>query len=118
MINKKEMVEVIRIGILLWLAASIVSRLKEINEIKMKPEPPSSAEFIVGLFAKKYLRESLLGSLSEDFDRDVAAGVSLRRAQFRYWAAALNSIGPQAVAALKRIGLVGLVFDYARRWMG
>ena len=76
------------------------------------------AEFLVGLLAKKRYRNAILRDLAEDFDSDLASGMSLRRARRRYWAAALNSIVPQAVAAIKRIGLVGLVFDYARRWMG
>ncbi len=81
-------------------------------------EPPRLAEFLVGLFVKKRHRNDILGGLAEDFNNDLAAGMSLRRAKRRYWAAALNSIGPQALAALKRIGFVGVVFDYARRWMG
>jgi hypothetical protein len=48
----------------------------------------------------------------------LTAGMSVSHAKRRYWSAALNSIGPQALAAVKRIGLVGVLFDYARRWMG
>jgi hypothetical protein len=83
-----------------------------------RTEPPRIAEFLVGLFAKKRYRKAILSDLAEDFDSDLAAGMSVNHAGRRYWAAALNSIIPQALAALKRIGLVGLVFDYARRWMG
>ena len=81
-------------------------------------EPPRTAEFLVGLFAKKRYRKAVLRDLAEDFDSNLASGLSLDRAKRRYWAAALSSIGPQGLAALKRIGFVGLVFDYARRWMG
>ena len=67
---------------------------------------------------KKRYRNALLLDLAEGFDGDIASGMSLDRVQRRYWAAALNSVGPQALAAVKRLGLVGLIFDYARRWMG
>jgi len=88
--------------------------LKAVEKIS---DPPGGAEFLVGAFSKKRYRAALLQALSEDFGGDLAAGMSLRRARLRYWAAALNSIGPQMLAALKRIGVVGLVFDAARRWI-
>jgi hypothetical protein len=81
-------------------------------------EPPRLAEFLVGLLSKKRYRNAILRDLAEDFDSNLASGMSLDRAKRRYWAAALNSIVPQALAAIKRLGIVGLVFDYARRWMG
>jgi hypothetical protein len=99
------------------LKAEIVT--EEIPAVEFeKAEPPMNAEFLVGLFTKRGYREALLQALGEDFDRNLAAGMSTRRARLRYWAAALSSIVPQLLAAIKRIGLVGLVFDYARRWMG
>ena len=70
-------------------------------------EPPRTAEFLVGLFAKKRYRKAILSDLAEDFDNNIAAGMSLNRAKRRYWAAALNSIGPQLLAAVKRIGIWG-----------
>lgn len=81
-------------------------------------EPPRLAEFLVGLFAKRRYRNAILRDLAEDFDSNLASGMTPNRAKWRYWAAALNSIGPQALAALKRIGIVGFLFDYARRLMG
>jgi hypothetical protein len=84
----------------------------------VRTEPPKIAEFMVGLFAKKRYRQAILSDLAEGFDSDLTAGMSVSRANRRYWSAAVNSIVPQALAAIKRIGLVGLVFDYARRWMG
>lgn len=95
-------------------------RNRSFQEGRPRPpnEPPWLAESLVGLFAKKRYRNAILRDLAEDFDCDLASGMSLRRARRRYRAAALNSIGPQALAAIKRFGLVGLVFDYARRWMG
>lgn len=102
----------------LFVKMSRLNRELDDEMSSFRIEPPLAAEFLVSLFSKKRYRDSLLEALSEDFDRDLAAGVSLRRACLRYWAAALNSIGPQALAAAKRIGIVGLVFDYARRWMG
>jgi hypothetical protein len=102
------------------LLLAIQSRLNGLQDRQSQQpsEPPRLAEFLVGLFAKKRYRNAILRDLAEDFDSDLAAGMSLRRAKRRYWAAALNSIGPQALAAIKRMGVVGLVFDYARRWMG
>jgi hypothetical protein len=72
-------------------------------------------EFLVGLFAKKRYRNSILCDLAESFDRDLSAGMSARRAKRRYWAAALNSIGPQALAAVKRLGVWSLLIEAARR---
>jgi hypothetical protein len=88
------------------------------RQLQMPSEPPRLAEFLVGLLAKKRYRNSILRDLAEDFDSNLVSGMSLDRANRCYWAAAINSIVPQALAALKRIGVLGLVFDYARRWMG
>jgi hypothetical protein len=77
-------------------------------------EPPQLAEFLVGLLAKKRYRAGLLQSLDDDFQNDLINGLSLRRAQARYWAAALNSIGPQLWAAIKRVGVIGILADYVR----
>lgn len=81
-------------------------------------EPPRWAEFLVCLTAKKRHRAGLLHCLDEDFQNDLAAGISLRRANRRYWSAALNSIGPQLWAAIKRIGVIGIVADYVRGKLG
>lgn len=81
-------------------------------------EPPRLAEFLVGLLAKKRYRDGLLQNLDEDFQHDLAAGMSLARAKRRYRAAALNSIGPQLWAAVERVGLLGLVVDYIRGKLG
>jgi len=81
-------------------------------------EPPPVAEFLVGLFAKKRYRNSILSDLAEDFESDIASGISLDRAKRRYWAGALNSIGPQALAAVKRLGFWGLLVEAARRITG
>jgi|GEM_PF-4905718 len=81
-------------------------------------DPPRLAEFVVGLLAKTRYRASLLQCLEEDFRNDLAADVSLRRAKRRYWAAALNSIGPQFCAWIKRIGVIGILADYVRAKLG
>jgi hypothetical protein len=81
-------------------------------------DPPRLAEFLVGLFAKKRHRAGLLHCLDEDFRADLAAGMSLARAKRRYWAAALNSLGPQLWAAIKRVGVIGLVAGYIRGKLG
>lgn len=87
----------------------------EMYQKEADQDVPKFAEFLVGAVAKKRYRNSLLQSLDEDFRNDRAAGMSVRRARLRYWAASLNSIGPQLWAASKRIGLFGLLADYARR---
>ena len=81
-------------------------------------EPPKVAEIMVALFAKKRYRKAILSDLAEDFDSDLAAGMPLDRAERRYWAAALNSIGPQLLAAVKRLGIWGLIVEVARRING
>ncbi|CCJ06505.1 Hypothetical protein BN69_1054 [Methylocystis sp. SC2] len=81
-------------------------------------EPPLFAEFLVGLFAKKRYRASLLQCLDEDFRNDIVSGISLRRAKWRYWAAAVHTIFPQLWAAIKRIGVIGIVADYVRGKLG
>ncbi len=86
-----------------------------IAELGQKVEPPIIAEFLVGLFAKRRYRVGLLQNLEEDFQNNLANGATVRRARRNYWAAALNSIGPQLLAAAKRVGIVGLIADYARR---
>jgi hypothetical protein len=78
-------------------------------------EPPRLAEFLVGALAKRRYRAGLLQCLDHKFQSDLANGLSHRRARARYWAAALNTIGPQLWAAAKRVGLFSLLADYARR---
>jgi len=70
---------------------------------------------IVGALTKKRYRGALLADLDEEFHRGLSSGMSVKRARMRYWAAALNSIGPQLWAAARRIGLLGILADYARR---
>jgi hypothetical protein len=81
-------------------------------------EPPHLVEFLVGLFAKKRYRESLLQCLDQDFQKDINNGMSLRRAEWRYRAAAARSIFPQVCAAIKRIGVIGMLADYVRGKLG
>ncbi len=81
-------------------------------------EPPSLAEFIVGVLAKKPDRAGLLHCLYEDFQNDLAAGVSFRRAKLHYWSATIHSIGPQFCAWIKRIGVIGILADYVRGKLG
>ncbi|MDQ6867340.1 MAG: hypothetical protein M3178_02620 [Pseudomonadota bacterium] len=78
-------------------------------------EPPIIPEFLVGLFVKRRYRNGLLQNLEDDFESNLAAGATVRRARRKYWSAALHSIGPQLFAAAKRIGIIGLIADYARR---
>jgi hypothetical protein len=86
-----------------------------VRDVDKKAEPPIIAEFLVGLCAKDRYRNGLLQNLEDDFDSSLAAGTTVRRARRKYWAAALNSIGPQLLAAAKRVGIIGLIADYARR---
>jgi hypothetical protein len=41
--------------------------------------------------------------------------MTVARARLRYWGSALHSITPQLLALAKRIGIFGLIADYARR---
>jgi hypothetical protein len=88
---------------------------RTIPDSEKKAEPPIVAEFLVGLCAKRRYRSGLLQSLEEEFESNLAAGETKRRACRKYWAAALNSIAPQLLAAAKRVGIIGLIADYARR---
>jgi len=99
----------------------IVAMLRDLfaEDLEEAPEdPPRAAEFIIGVFAKKRYRKSILSDLAEDFALDIASGMSIRRARRRYWAAAVASVAPQAYAALKRIGVLGLLLEAARRFIG
>lgn len=80
-------------------------------------ELPCFAEFIAGLLTKKRYREALLQSLEEDFNRDVSAGMSVRRAKLRYWASALHCALDQIWPALKRVA-IAFFFEAARRLIG
>jgi hypothetical protein len=81
-----------------------------------RTEPPGVAELLVGCFIpKKRYREALLDDLDEVFQRDLSKGMTVGRARRRYWGRALPSIGPQLRGAAKRIGIFGLIADYARR---
>lgn len=98
--------------------AECESRLRSASEYynsAERNEPPRAAEMIVGALTKKRYRGALLADLDEEFHRGLSSGMSVKRARMRYWAAALNSIGPQLWAAARRIGLLGILADYARR---
>ncbi|MGD9657198.1 MAG: hypothetical protein AB7U61_06095 [Methylocystis sp.] len=73
---------------------------------------------MIGLLSKRRYRSGLLYSLNEDFQNDLADGISLSRAKHRYWAAALNSVAPQIWAAIKRFGVIGILADYVRGKLG
>jgi hypothetical protein len=84
---------------------------------KSQVEPPIFAELLVAMFAKRRYRAAILQDLAEDFERDIGSGMSIGRARARYIGAVFNSIGPQALAAIKRLGVIGIIYDYARRWI-
>lgn len=102
----------------IWFIERICGGLKFKFEPQSMREPPLFAELLVGLFAKKRYRASLLQCLDEDFRNDIVSGISLRRAKWRYWAAAVHTIFPQLWAAIKRIGVIGIVADYVRGKLG
>jgi hypothetical protein len=80
-----------------------------------RTEPPGVAEFLVGWCIKKRYRKALFDDLDEVFQCDLSKGMTVARARLRYWGSALHSIAPQLLALAKRIGIVGLIADYARR---
>lgn len=80
-----------------------------------RTEPPRAAELLVSWCTKKRYREALLDDLDEVFQCDLTKGMTVARAHLRYWGAALHSITPQLLEAAKRIGIFGLIADYARR---
>ena len=87
------------------------------QNVDLKAEPPIIAEFLVGLFAKRRYRNGLLRDNKEDFESNLAAGMSVRHARWQYWAATLRSIWPQLKAWAKRIGIIGLIADYTRHFL-
>jgi hypothetical protein len=70
-------------------------RYKAEQNVYQKAEPPIVAEFLVGLCVKRRYRNGVRQNLKEDFENDLAAGASERRARWNYWSGALNSIGPR-----------------------
>ncbi|MGB8901831.1 MAG: hypothetical protein WCC90_22455 [Methylocella sp.] len=80
-----------------------------------RTEPPRVVELLVGWCIKKRYRKALLDDLDEVFQCDLSNGMTVARARLRYWGSALHSITPQLLALAKRIGIFGLIADYARR---
>jgi hypothetical protein len=78
-------------------------------------EPPRFAELLVSSCTKNRYRKALLNDLDEDFQRDLSKGMTVGRARMRYRGSALRSITPQLWELAKRIGIFGLIADYARR---
>ena len=76
--------------------------------------PPRLAEFFVALFLSKKKRDAVLGDLEERFDKN-CEDFGLRRARVRYWAEALNSLGPLFWSAFKKLGFGALLFAWLRR---
>jgi len=78
-------------------------------------EPPRVAELLVSWCIKKRYREALLdgprrGFPARSFQRDDGCSRSPE-----ILGSALHSITPQLLALAKRIGIFGLIADYARR---
>jgi hypothetical protein len=80
-----------------------------------RTEPPQVAELLVSWCIKKRYRKAILDDFDEDFQRDLSKGMTVARARLRYWGSALRSITPQLLALAKRIGIFGLIADYACR---
>lgn len=78
-------------------------------------EPPALAEFFITLFASIKQKDALLGDLQEKFSAAINGGWSNARAQRMYWAETLRSIGPLAIATLKRIGVFALLIGAAKK---
>lgn len=83
--------------------------------VSPRTEPPRIAELLVSWCTKKGYREALRDDLDEVFQRDLSNGLTVARARLRYWGGALHSITPQLLAGAKRIGIIGVIADYARR---
>jgi hypothetical protein len=79
-------------------------------------EPPRFAELLVSSCTKSRYRKALLNDLDEDFQRDLSKGMTVGRARMRYRGSALRSITPRLWALAKRIGIFGLIADYAIKW--
>jgi hypothetical protein len=93
---------------------------KKAIEKKASPktvDPPRIAETLVSVCLPKRRRDAILGDLDEDFQNRLASGMTLARARRLYWGDALHSIGPLLLAMAKRIGLIGVLADYARRFL-
>lgn len=95
---------------------SFAIQFRKLREAKsLSQEPPRIAEILTILAADPRHREALLQSLDELFDRDMSAGMSLRRARLRYVARALASVGGRLWSAAKGIGVFGLLAELFRR---
>ena len=79
-------------------------------------EPPRFAEGLVVFAAEPRYRETLLSNLDERFDEDLASGKSLARAKFLYTCRALRSVAGRLWTLAKRIGIVGLIIAFFRRF--
>jgi AAA domain len=79
--------------------------------------PPPVAECLMALLAPKRKAESILGDLEERFQRDYQK-LGKTRANSLYWARTIASIAPLVWSLLKRIGVVALLIDVGRRWLG
>jgi hypothetical protein len=83
-------------------------------------EPPGLAESLLIIFARRTTRtkdiDALVGDFAERFERDCASGMSRPRAVRLYWAHVVSSIWPQIWQAIQRVGWLGLIAEFLRRW--
>jgi hypothetical protein len=101
--------------------STVTEELYELHTIHIGDtlEPPGLAESLLIIFARRTTRtkdiDALAGDFEERFKRD-CAGMSRRRAVRRYWAHVVYTIGPQMCQALRRLGWLGLIAAFLRRW--
>lgn len=99
------------------IESSVAHELPKIAHapIGVAPEPPRCTEFLAILLTDERRGSALVGDLNEGFQNDLASGMSVERANARYRAAVIRTIGPLLLIAAKRIGFFGILADYARR---
>jgi hypothetical protein len=80
-------------------------------------KPPKMAEALFAIFSSKKSADAQLGDLQEMFEKD-SDRFGVQRARRFYWIRVFKSIMPALVLKLRKIGVFGIIVDYARTKLG
>jgi len=79
--------------------------------------PPQMAEWLFAMFAPRRSVGMQLGDLQEMYEKD-STRFGVQRAKRLYWTRVIRSTAPAIAQKVKKIGLFGIIADYARTKLG
>jgi hypothetical protein len=90
---------------------------RRLSSAEQLSKPPAFGEMLLVLFCPRNRARHVMGDLEEIFNEDVKTR-GPHRAKLLYWSGVLHSIGPLLWVKVRKAGLVALLVEIGRRWVG